>query len=529
MSNRRLSAKGADQRGMTKSWIMVLAVLLALTGCPGLGPDNTENGVVDRTLIATASDMAKIGKDGAYPLDGIYQLTADITLTNWTPIGDSANPFTGEFDGNGKTITLQSFAGEALAGQYIGIFGYTDGAAINNLTVSVSLPELTGTSTETAYAGALIAWASDTALDGITATGTLGFTSAKGLSLGGIAGYHGGSASSTEGRNHVKNSVSSVDVTGAATGMCSVGGIHGTARYLVAVGCRAAGDVSSAGTVYNNSSGGIGGNALYSTYTGCAYEGGTVQVGGTGDMPYAGGIVGRSGSTGANVGNRLLRCSSGGTISAAGTGGWPYVGGLIGYMHGNSTISQSYSTAAVSGSGSNAYIGGLAGNCSQGSRIENSYYNGAITHTGTTTGIGGITGQTGSDGSVIRACYAAGTIASSVAAATVGGIVGQNYNAGGTDVNSCAALQSAITNSGGPATNTHRIAGSTGASAALTDNIASLSMTGFTTGAKGGDTPEGADCAEKPVQSVYEGLGWDFAAVWTMGSGGYPVLKWQAE
>jgi hypothetical protein len=38
---------------------------------------------------------------------------------------------------------------------------------------------------------------------------------------------------------------------------------------------------------------------------------------------------------------------------------------------------------------------------------------------------------------------------------------------------------------------------------------------------------DGADCAAQPAQSVYEGLGWDFATVWKMGSDGYPVLRWQ--
>jgi hypothetical protein len=244
-------------------------------------------------------------------------------------------------------------------------------------------------------------------------------------------------------------------------------------------------------------------------------------------MPYAGGIVGRSGTNSANIGNDLLRCSSSGTISAASS--YPYTGGLIGYMHGNSVISQSYSTAAVSGSGSGAYIGGLAGNCSKTSRIENSYFNGTVTHTGSATGIGGITGQNGADGSIVRYCYAAGTITINNNS-PVGGIVGQNYNAEGNDINGCAALQSAITNSAKTVKNTRRIAGTSGANAALTNNIANSSMTtaGFTVDPEktGSDGLEGADCVAQPEQPVYAGLGWDFTGVWAMG-GGYPILKWQ--
>jgi hypothetical protein len=245
-------------------------------------------------------------------------------------------------------------------------------------------------------------------------------------------------------------------------------------------------------------------------------------------MPYAGGILGRSGVTAANIGNRLLHCSSSGTVSASGA--YPYAGGLIGYMHGNSVISQSCSTAAVSGNGSGAYIGGLAGNCSKTSLIENSYFNGTVTHTGSAVGIGGITGQNGADGSIVRYCYAAGTITSNNNS-PVGGIVGQNYNAEGNDIKGCAALQSAITNSAKTVRNTHRIAGTTGDNAALTNNIANASMTadGFTADPEetGPDELEGADCDAKPAQSVYTGLGWDFTDVWAMSGDGYPVLKWQ--
>ena len=51
--------------------------------------------------INNAVDMAKIGNDGGFPLTGKYELKDNITLSNWTPIGTSTNPFTGSFDGKG--------------------------------------------------------------------------------------------------------------------------------------------------------------------------------------------------------------------------------------------------------------------------------------------------------------------------------------------------------------------------------------------------------------------------------------------
>jgi hypothetical protein len=42
----------------------------------------------------------------------------------------------------------------------------------------------------------------------------------------------------------------------------------------------------------------------------------------------------------------------------------------------------------------------------------------------------------------------------------------------------------------------------------------------------GPDTVDGADTGAKPAQSVFEGLGWNFSTVWTMGSDGYPALRY---
>jgi len=50
---------------------------------------------------------------------------------------------------------------------------------------------------------------------------------------------------------------------------------------------------------------------------------------------------------------------------------------------------------------------------------------------------------------------------------------------------------------------------------------------------KGTSRPDGEDISNdylsdgKPIQAFYESIGWDFTAVWKMGSDGYPKLKWQ--
>ena len=64
---------------------------------------------------------------------------------NWTPIGTEANPFTGTFDGNGKTIkNLALVENEAKEGKvHTGFIGYAEDAIIKNVTfenVYINIP-----------------------------------------------------------------------------------------------------------------------------------------------------------------------------------------------------------------------------------------------------------------------------------------------------------------------------------------------------------------------------------------------------
>ncbi len=82
--------------------------------------------------IATLSDLSRV----QYGLDKAYKVTADIDASaqNWAPIGASATPFTGSFDGNGQTIKY-SINQPALDNQ--SFFGYVGAAAIvKNLTLT---------------------------------------------------------------------------------------------------------------------------------------------------------------------------------------------------------------------------------------------------------------------------------------------------------------------------------------------------------------------------------------------------------
>lgn len=70
-------------------------------------------------------------------VDKYYKLTADIAVEEM--VGDDTHPFSGTFDGNGKTLTVN------YSGEYgLAPFYYTDGATIKNLTVTGSITTTAG-------------------------------------------------------------------------------------------------------------------------------------------------------------------------------------------------------------------------------------------------------------------------------------------------------------------------------------------------------------------------------------------------
>lgn len=91
--------------------------------------------------IGTASELAglkSIVEESLNPKDINVILTANISLEgyNWIPIGSSSHAFEGTFNGDGNKITgltIDPGVGEAL--DNAGLFGYCNGATIQNLTI----------------------------------------------------------------------------------------------------------------------------------------------------------------------------------------------------------------------------------------------------------------------------------------------------------------------------------------------------------------------------------------------------------
>jgi hypothetical protein len=455
-------------------------------------PDNSSNDEYDGPSIEItgAEDIAKIGKTSAYPLNGVYTLTADIAVSDWTPIGTSAKPFKGTFDGGGKTITINSTKG--------GLFAFTSGATIKNLIV----------------AGA------------ITVTGASG----TGVQVGGIAG-------NTE-LTTIENCASSVniDATGHAHNS-SAGGIAGFMKnYSTISTCTASGNVTlqtgeSIGLmVYAGGIAGYSGTGLAGAgASGCfvtqsSYSGGTVSA--QGGYPYAGGIVGYN-YTGAGI----SECYSSGTVTATGSN-LPYSGGIAGYNSGYvqntaiiSVIENCYSTAEVTAESQSksALAGGIAGANAKGAVISKCYATGAVTSKVTGTSEAGNGGTLGP-----------------MLAASGGGIAGAQYYQENNIlpvIEKCAALNTALTGAdatSGAAWNIYRIAGAGDGGydvGVWRNNIANNSMTVTNAGTPADKTANGKDGADTttatPAQTVYQTtLGWDFTTVWKWVSN-YPALRRQ--
>ena len=151
--------------------------------------------------------------------------------------------------------------------------------------------------------------------------------------------------------------------------------------------------------------------------------------------------------------------------------GHDYVGGLVG-SNNSGTLTSCYATGSVSG---NWYVGGLVGEYFGLSALTDCYATGLV------DGIIEVGGLVGVSTGVLTKCYATGPVTGTN---HVGGLVGYNYSGSITacfwDVNTSGQLASA----GG---------------------------TGKTT-------------AQMKTLSIFTSAGWDFASVWAMPLGQYPIL-----
>ncbi len=207
--------------------------------------------------ITSWEDLAKIGNDGEYPLNGSYTLTANLSSSTpgydtyagpsansgqgWVPIA-SGTVFSGTIDGNYHTISdlyiSRSAANQALIYKtdYAGSY-----PSISNLgLVNV---DITNTNFSLGYTSTLIGWAESTTIQNVFVTGTLEAT-------GGGAGI-GGMVAVNYYSTVIENSYTAVDITGNGNNT-RVGGIAGYSyQYAPEItDTYAIGEINSVSTAY---------------------------------------------------------------------------------------------------------------------------------------------------------------------------------------------------------------------------------------------------------------------------------------
>jgi len=479
---------------------MFLCSLLTFAQFSGSG-SGTEN---DPYLILNPIQLNQLrnylNKSGVY-----FKLMADIDLTEfledenpsqgWQPVGNSSNAaFKGILDGNGKKITGLWIKRNSV--DYIGLFGYTTGVTIKNLTIIANT--IIGKNNVSILSG----YSANTSISGCSVSGTI-----QGASC--VGSYVGSGNSMVLLDNYANVSVdASGEFAGGFVGSCSSlsisdckldGTIIKGANYVG--GCCAA--------IKGNYSNQISNCFIHSDIIGSSYIGGiygysssshSVNLSGCG---YVGNINGD-----ANVGGLVGYIEKGkndpsdvvqksfavGRIVATGND----VGGLVGHDHGyqgsyKNTISDCYFSGSIVG---NSSVGGLVGNKSMGT-ISNCYAIGSVAGI---KRVGGLIGHNGSY-TTIKTSVAINTRITATEG-TVGRIVGLNEG-------TIATLGSSNENKSYNRT----IVIDQGVAQEINDDIVNGT---------------GVSATTLKLKATYVAMGWDFTDIWEIQETEcYPYMKSQ--
>ena len=139
---------------MKKIMTLILTIILSfsLAGCFGLGNEETTTTELITVNYNNIIDVSTPQELQAMEIDRCYRLVSDIDLTGleWIPLGDFNQPFLGNLDGNGHTISNLTITEDSTI--YSGLFGYTSGNIVDLILENVSIDYQTDFLT---YAGAV--------------------------------------------------------------------------------------------------------------------------------------------------------------------------------------------------------------------------------------------------------------------------------------------------------------------------------------------------------------------------------------
>jgi filamentous hemagglutinin family protein len=291
-------------------------------------------------------------------LSGTYaianKIDASITaFTNFTPIGDSTNPFTGTLIGVGAgdilmngplsatidRLTIKSSAANVGLFGVIGVGGIVDDIGLTNVTIVANgSNQFVGT----------IAGTNQGLIAHVSAAGSLG-SEDNATPVSSAIGAYGGLVGLNDIGGSIANSRANVaiEVTGPISGYIDAGGLVGQNRGRI-MGSSAAG-------------------TIHATY-------------GSNARTYLGGLVGWNLGSSYFTGSGSIS-NSYATVDITGSGSFGVGGGLVG-QNDTGSIIKSYSTGSVQLAGLSNTAGGLVGGTYSGT-ASNSYWD--ITTSGLTT------------------------------------------------------------------------------------------------------------------------------------------------
>ena len=473
---------------------------IADSGCPTATPPTLVGGsyeIDSAAKLQWAKDSAAMSND--------YVLTADVDMSGCTwsnGIGSSGAPFTGDFDGNGRTISNLTISGGNT--QNLGLFDYLNGSVFD---LTIASPSVTGTNDFVApVAGQLGASGS---ISNVTATSV---TVSASQFAGGIVGkaWNG-------------STITTVTVSGSVTATGTwAGGIAAFAEATIS-------QATSSATVSGSSNiGGLVGQL--------SSAGSLTSSQSTGNVSGSSDSVG--GAVGSAVGSRptcatLTSVTTSGTITST-----LYVGGLVGY--GNCYfVNQSSSSASVTATSQHA--GGLVGYENYAGNITRSYFTGQVQAPQVAGGLGGLLR------SVIVDSYSTGsvTVTTSTNGGRAGGLVGWFRNSGAAGDPAASITNSyasgLVTSPSSSDSNVGGLIGEYGGGT-ITAGIWDMTTTGRSssngTGARGFTTQQLRDYVLfdsdnlnwNITDGISSGNGVSTGTAWSVCSGansGYPFLTWQ--
>ncbi|QIK38534.1 filamentous hemagglutinin N-terminal domain-containing protein [Caldichromatium japonicum] len=279
-----------------------------------LGSDGTPLTWTVITSLGSAGDESNAsatnslqGLAHSSKLSGNYVLGADIDASgtaNWNddgsgnkqgfvPIGNSANKFTGRFDGLGHTLSGLTINRST---NFVGLFGWTYGARIGNVGL------VGGSMRGQSYVGGLVGWNQSSTVTHSYATGTVTGSSA----VGGLVGINFDSS-------EITHSYATGDVTGIDS---SVGGLVGSNAGTVS-NSYATGAVTGSGSDFGGLVGSNSGTVSGSFYATTDANGNTINNGGVATSPWTGNSNG-TGKTAAEMKQLSTYTSAGWDIDDAG-------------------------------------------------------------------------------------------------------------------------------------------------------------------------------------------------------------------